>query len=101
MKFKSPAVERTLTRLSQSVAGGILIPACLLLLLMLTAAGDSERPLLEAYPFAYILAWPFLLWKHILSREAAELATVVSHNIIYSLLTYRFIRWHESLKRLP
>jgi hypothetical protein len=39
MKFKSPAVERTLTRPSQSGAGGI-------------------------------------------SREAAELATVVSHNII-------------------
>ena len=90
-----------MTRLSQSVAGAILIPIFLLLLIMLTDTGDSERPLLERHPFAYILAWPLLLWKHVLPSEPAYLATAVSNFVIYSLLTYRFVRRRANLKRLP
>jgi hypothetical protein len=101
MKFKSPTVEHIMTRLSQSISGGILIPAFLLLAIMLTDNGDSERPLLETHPFAYVLAWPLLLWKHVLPSELAYLATALTHFIIYSLLTYWFIRQLSNLKRLP
>ena len=100
MKFKSPAVERTMTRLSQSIAGGIFIPTLLFLTLMQADSGDAERSLLETYPFLNILAWPFLFWKYILP-DAAYLATGVSNIIIYSLLTYWFVRWLEKLRRLP
>ena len=90
-----------MTRLSQSISGGILIPAFLLLVIMLTDTGDSERPLLEAHPFAYILAWPLLLWKHVMPSELAYLATAISNFLIYSLLTYWFIKHRANLKCLP
>ena len=90
-----------MTLLAQSVAGGILIPAFLLFLIMLTDTGDSERPLLETHPFAYILAWPLLIWKHVLLSELAYLATAISNFIIYSLLIYWLIRRRAKLKHLP
>ena len=101
MKFKSPTVERIMTRLSQSIAGGILIPAFLLLAIMLTDNGDSERPLLETHPFAYVLAWPLLFWRHVFHSDLAYLATALTHFVIYSLLTYWFIRQLSNRKRLP
>jgi hypothetical protein len=101
MKFKSPTVERTMTRLSQSVTGGILTPTFLLVVIMLTDTGDSERPLPERHPAAYVLAWPLLLWKHVLPSEPAYLATAVFNFILYSLLTYWFLRRRAHLKRLP
>jgi hypothetical protein len=100
MKFKLPRLERNMTRLSQSVAGGISIPIFLVLVIMLTDTGDSERPLLETHPLAYVPAWPLLLWKHILPSDAAYLATAVSDFIIYSLLTYWFVQQRANLKRL-
>ena len=90
-----------MTRLSQSIAGGILIPAFLLLAIMLTDNGDSERPLLETHPFAYVLGWPLLLWKHVLISFDAYLATAFTNFIIYALLTDWFIRRRANLKRLP
>lgn len=101
MKFKSPAVERTMTRLSQSIAGGVYIPTFLFLVIMGTDTGDSERPLVETHPLVYILAWPLLLWKHVLPDIEAYMATAISNFIIYSLLAYWFIRQCSNLKRLP
>jgi hypothetical protein len=100
MKFKSPVVELRMARLSQSIAGGILIPAFLGFVLLLTDTGDSMRPLLERHPSAYILVWPLMFWKHVLPSEKALLATAASHFIIYSLLTYQLVRWYENLKPL-
>jgi hypothetical protein len=101
MKFRSPAVERTMMRLSQSVAGGILMPTFLLVVIMLTDTGDSEHPLPERHPAAYVLVWPLLLWKHVLPSDPAYLATAVSNFVIYALLTYRFVRRRANLERLP
>jgi hypothetical protein len=101
MKFKSPTVERIMTRLSQSIAGGIFMPTFLFIALMPGDSGDSGRSLLETQPFLYSLAWPLLLWKYVFRSDVAYLATAVSNIIIYSLLTYYFIRWREKLKRLP
>ncbi|HEY9405121.1 MAG TPA: hypothetical protein VIQ24_20885 [Pyrinomonadaceae bacterium] len=100
MKFKSPALERTMTRLSQSIAGGILIPTLLFLAFTQTAGADSEVPLPETNPFFYLLSLPFLFWKYVLP-DAAYLATGVSNIVIYSLLTYCFIRYRANQKRLP
>ncbi|HZH31728.1 MAG TPA: hypothetical protein VEY11_13275 [Pyrinomonadaceae bacterium] len=101
LRFKSPVVERIMTRLSQTIAGGILIPTFLMLVIVLTDSRESERPLLESHPFAYVLAWPFPLWKHVLPSDPAMLATAVSNFIIYSLLTYRFVRRRAKMKQLP
>ena len=101
MKFKSPAVERLMTHLSQSIAAGILVPSFLLFVIMLTDTGDSERPLLETHPFAYVLAWPLLLWKHLLPDFMAVMATAATNFFIYYLLTYWLVGRDARRKRLP
>ena len=100
MKFKSPTVERAMTRLSQSVAGGFLIPFLLVLLIDFTTKGDAHPLPLGTHPLGFILTWPYPLWKHFLLPISAYLATIVSHIVIYSLLTYWFIRRRADLKRL-
>ena len=90
-----------MTRLSQSIAGGFFIPTFLSIALMQADSGDAHRSLLETHPFAYILAWPFPLWKYFLTSAGAFLATVVSNIVIYSLLTYWLIRQLSNPKRLP
>jgi hypothetical protein len=101
MKFKSPIVERTMTLLSQSIAGGIFLPTFLFLAIMQAGSGDAEHTLPETRPFFYILSWPFPLWRYFLPNGAAFLATVVSNIVIYSLLTYWLIRLLSNRKRLP
>ena len=101
MKFKSPTVERIMTRLSQSIAGGVFLPTFLFIAIMQAGGGDAEHTFPETRPFFYILSWPFPLWKYFLPPGAAFLATVVSNIVIYSLLTYWLIRRLSNPKRLP
>ncbi|HEV2802338.1 MAG TPA: hypothetical protein VGW12_17835 [Pyrinomonadaceae bacterium] len=101
MKFKSPTVERFMTRLSQSVLGGVFIPFFIMFLISMTDTGGSEHPLIKSRSFVYILSWPFALWEQLLPPFEAFLATVFTNFVIYSLLTYRFILWRAGLKRLP
>jgi hypothetical protein len=67
---------------------------------MQTDSGDSERSPVETNPLVQILALPFLFWKYVWP-DVAYLATGVSNIIIYSLLTYWFIRHRAKRKRLP
>jgi hypothetical protein len=100
LKFKSPTLERIMTRLSQSVVGGILFSIALLILIFMTDRGDSELPLTERHPFAWIMFWPELAWEHILRGDHVDAATLITNVVIYSGVTYRFLRWHEDRGRL-
>ncbi|MGH9944182.1 MAG: hypothetical protein ACRD9R_17695 [Pyrinomonadaceae bacterium] len=103
LKFSSPTVERTMTLLSQSIVGGILIPLTLLILVFITDPGGSvsQLSLLERHPFAWTIGWPHLLGRMIFhSGDVQAIFVAASNGIIWSLLTYAFVRWHEGLRKL-
>jgi len=89
-----------MTRASQSVAGGILFSIALLALIFMTDRGDSELPLLERHPFAWIMFWPELVWKRILSNGYIDVATLITNVVMYSCVTYRFLKWRGERRRL-
>ena len=90
-----------MTRLSKSVAGGILIPILLFILIALTDRGESESPLVERHPFAWALLWPGPLWNHVLDPESAAVAAVVTNVALYAVLTFAALKWRENRKNLP
>lgn len=100
MKFKSPVIERAMTRLSQAIAGGLLMSCSLLLLLEMTGIADSVQPLLRT-PLAYLLPWPLLLLNYLITGNLADLATMVSNFVIYTLSADYLIRRRAKRRRLP
>ena len=101
MEFKSPSLERTMTRLSQSVVGGIVFSGALLIVIFMTDYRDSELPLVVRHPFAWMFFWPDLLWKHILHDDQVDIATIITNGVIYIFVSYGFLKWREKQRRLP
>ena len=60
-----------MTRLSQSIAAGILIPIAIFVVVFLTDSGDSMLTLVERHPLACALFWPDLIWCRVLNSDAA------------------------------
>lgn len=90
-----------MTRLSQSVFGGILLTGAFLTVIFLTDHGGSELPIVERHPFSWAFFWPDLLWNHVLNEDSVDIATIVTNVIIFTIITYRFLKWRENHKRLP
>lgn len=93
MWFSSTSFEGTMTRLSQSVAAGILIPIIIFVVVFLTDSGDSMLPLVERHPFAWVLFWPDLIWGRVLNSDAALIGTALTNVVLCTSLTFVFLRW--------
>jgi hypothetical protein len=78
-------------RIILSLFGGVITFFGLFFLLLMTTRRDSETPLVEANPFAWVLFWPDLIWNRMLSDQQAETASLATSILTFSILIY--ITW--------
>ncbi len=90
-----------MTRLSQSVADGILIPIIISILVSLTDSGDSMLPLVERHPSAWVLFWPEIIWGRLLDSDAALIATALTNVALYTSLIFTLPWWRDRRRHLP
>jgi hypothetical protein len=89
-----------MTRLAQSVAGGILITFAIFVAVFLTDSGDSMLPVVERHPFAWVLFWPDLFWDRALYSNNVLTATILTNVALYTFLTYAALSRRNTLKDL-
>jgi len=75
-------------RVLVSLFGGVALYFGLFFLFLMTTRRDSETPLVEANPLAWVLMWPDLIWKRVLSDGQAETVSLATSILTFSLLIY-------------
>ena len=85
-------------RIVQALIGGVLVVASLgivLTLLLPSVRGNTENPLAENFPPAWLL-----LWTELIVRDS-NVVLLFGNILVYSLLAYVFLSWRAKQKRLP
>jgi hypothetical protein len=75
-------------RILLSLLGGVVTYFGLFFLFLLATRRNSETPLVEANPSAWVLFWPDLIWNRMLSDQQAETASLITSILTFSLLVY-------------
>jgi hypothetical protein len=92
-------------RLLQSIVGGTLLTILLFILILLLdlfiGKGDSDIPIWERTPFAWVLWWPQPLLKYGLHIRDPLLLVFFCDAIAFSLLIYLFLWLRKMQNRLP
>src|SRR4051794_34391707 len=87
MKYRIPSFSETALSI---ISGTVLTVIALFLFLYLTPR-NSETPLVEANPYAWVLFWPDLFWRRILP-DSYEVASLVTTILIFSVVAYFLFR---------